>query len=385
MTQLIDLLTGAADRGPVSVFRSGDEEIVLVTGPSAVQHVLALRADNYVRRSSRMRFLLGDGVIPSSGEWWKHQRRILQSHFTARSVTRHETLMHEAAGAIGDLWTSSAALGQARDTAADMRRYSLDIIWRFLTGGPGTEADYAELDRVNAVFAALPAMPVGDPGADPAVAATIAAIHTVVDRAIDDADAHPGPWLLSTLLRTSDLSRSVIRDEVVNLVVAGYESTADTLSWIFPLLHEHPAELDRVRAGGVREVVSETLRLYPVAWTARRHAVADDVIDGHHVAAGTTVMVCPYLTHRIPSVWPSPSSFRPARFDGGRPVSPGAYIPFGIGPRACLGAQFTLREMPILLDHLLSKFTPRLHRMPTPVFGLTIHPDGPVMADLIPR
>ncbi|WP_046703596.1 cytochrome P450, partial [Streptomyces europaeiscabiei] len=126
---------------------------------------------------------------------------------------------------------------------------------------------------------------------------------------------------------------------------------------------------------------------YPSAWILPRHATEDDTLAGYSVKAGTDLLVCPYLTHRDPELWPDPERFDPRRFTtpDGRPTHPGAYFPFGIGPRACLGLQFALRESTVLLEHLLPAHTPAFRSTPTKaVHGITVRPDGPTLATLQP-
>ncbi|MEU5974471.1 cytochrome P450 [Streptomyces sp. NPDC047315] len=392
---LVERLARAQQFGPVAALPDGNGTSVLVTGPDAVQHVLAKRTDRYGKRLTRTRFLMGEGVVAATGDTWKRQRRLLQPHFTARAIGTYDEAMHAAADAVADLWAQSAADGRPRDVAADMRHYALDVIWRCLTGRPGDEDTYRDLDAVNTIFASVPALPTGDPAADPVIAAHVATVHAVIDRAIDEADrTGSAPWLLPTLLRAGDLPERIVRDEALNLVAAGHETSAHALAWVFVLLDGHPRVLAEVRSAGapgsparlaaLRAVVSEAVRLYPVAWLLRRHAFADDTLCGHRIPIGATVLISPYLTHRDPALWPDPQRFDPGRFtdSGHRPAHPAAYFPFGFGPRACLGAQFAVREMTIVLDRLLARFTPALHRTPSAHFGLTIRPDGPVTATI---
>ncbi|ROP34836.1 cytochrome P450 [Saccharothrix texasensis] len=389
----MELLALVQRLGPVASFPFKGEQVLLASSPEAVRHVLARHPDRYAKRSPRTRFLLGEGIIPASGESWLRQRRTLRPHFVPRALGRYEEAMRGATEDVARRWARSAALGRPRDIGTDLRRYSLDVIWRCLTGAAGDEATYRDLDTVNAVFNAVPALPGKNPELPPDVVAGIATVHGVVDRAIRDArhDDRVDLWL-PMLLSTPGLDDRAVRDQVLNLVVAGYETTGHTLLWIFTLLDRHPRERDRVLAAGppgspartaaLRALVDEALRLYPVAWLLRRNALSDDVLCGYRVDAGTAVMMSPYLTQRDPALWPEPERFAPERFTGRRPARPGAYFPFGTGARACLGTQFAHRETAILLDRLLTDFDVRLHRVPEPVFGLTIHPDDALPATL---
>ncbi|MFJ5779004.1 cytochrome P450 [Streptomyces sp. NPDC093094] len=394
----VDLLVRAHRLGPVSAVPLGGPPTVLATSPAAVQQVLARRADRYVKRSHRMKHLLGEGLIAASGERWQRQRRLLQPRFTVQGIRRYEQPMRDAARRTVRDWTDSARTGRPRDLADDMQRFSFDVIWRCVTGLPvdeDTRRQWRAADRIVTAVAALgPAAghPQPDAGAD------LAEVEAVAERAVAAARAGSGPSLLDVLFSSgAGQTPRQIRDELVTLLVAGYETTATTLLWLLLLLHEHPDRRTEVLSHGpagsparteaIRALVRETLRLYPTAWLMPRHALEDDILDGHRIHAGTTVLICPYLTHRAPDVWPDPLGFRPGRFLGRASSSaPGAYHPFGLGPRACLGAQFSLQEMTILLEALLPAFEFTLEAPPPePVFGITIHPDGPAPATITAR
>ncbi|MEU5105179.1 MULTISPECIES: cytochrome P450 [unclassified Streptomyces] len=407
---VVDLLAQARELGGVSAVRLGPRPTVLVTDPQAVQHVLALHPDRYVKRSHRARVLVGDGVLSAVGEPWKRQRRLLQAQFTGAGIRRYEQRIAGAARRAADHWAQCVRTGTPTDVGEDMRFFALDTVWRSLTGHPLDEITNRELAAVEAVGAALPTTPSGSAGAAElraAVAADLARIDAVAEHAIAAArrgEAGPeGPGLLRVLVDAGathpEYTDQLIRDELVTLLAAGYETTAKTLSWLHLLLDRHP-EARRwalstgpagspERESAIRALASETLRLYPAVWLMPRHATEDDTLAGYRIAAGTDIFVCPYLTHRDPALWPEPERFDPERFtaaDESRPSSRhGAYYPFGIGARACLGAQFAMREMIVLLEHLLPAFTPSFHTTPTSaVFGLTVRPDGPAPATITP-
>ncbi|MCZ4515780.1 cytochrome P450, partial [Streptomyces sp. ActVer] len=238
-----------------------------------------------------------------------------------------------------------------------------------------------------------------------AVAADLARIDAVARHAIEAARggaAGPdGPGLLHVLLDAAaehpEYTDRLIRDELVTLLAAGHETTATTLNWLYLLLDRNPGAREQALAAGgegsperrqaIQALIHETLRLYPSAWILPRHAAEDDTLAGYAVEAGTDLLVCPYLTHRDPELWPDPEHFDPQRFitPDARPTHPGAYFPFGIGPRACLGLQFALRESTVLLEHLLPAHTPVFSSTPTKaVHGFTVRPDGPTPATLAP-
>lgn len=415
--ELIELLAQVCGRlGGVGAFRLGDRSAggpgagarptVLVTGPQAIQHVLAQHPQRYVKRSHRARLLIGDGVLAATGEAWKRQRRLLQSQFTGTGMLRYEQRITEAARTTAGRWAAYARSGQVLDVGEEMRRFALDTIWRSLTGYPLDEDTERELAAVAAVVAAMPTLPADAADAGDAVGADLARIDAVAGHAIATARrgavGPDGPGLLHLLVEASaerpEYTDRLIRDELVTLLVAGHETTATTLTWLYLLLDRHPeAREEALAAGGDgsperreanQALVNETLRLYPSAWILPRHAVEDDTLGGYAIEAGTDVVVCPYLAHRDPELWPEPERFDPRRFTaaGGRPAVSGGYVPFGLGPRACLGLQFALRESTVLLEHLLPVHAPAFRSVPGgAAYGITVRPDGPTPATLTGR
>ncbi|MFI8791987.1 cytochrome P450 [Streptomyces sp. NPDC055105] len=379
--ELVSLLTQAREQlGGVAALRLGPHPTVVVTEPGAVQHVLALHPDRYVKRSHRARLLIGDGVLAATGEAWKRQRRLLQSQFTGTGMRRYEQRIRGSPHhrrALGRLRTYGADLRRRRGDAPLRPGHHLPLAHRT----PPRRRHRARTDRREAVVAALPTLPADASDARDAVAADLARIDAVAQHAVTVARAGAvgpdGPGLLQVLVDASaerpEYTDRILRDELVTLLVAGHETTATTLTWLYLLLDRHPAAREEALAAGgegstprraaIQALISETLRLYPSAWILPRHATEDDILAGYAVESGTDVLACPYLTHRTPELWPIPEHFDPRRFTipGGRPTRLGAYLPFGIGPRACLGLQFALRESTVLLEHLLPAHVPAFH------------------------
>ncbi|WP_406207702.1 cytochrome P450 [Kitasatospora sp. NBC_01560] len=399
--ELVELLaTAQRQLGGVAAFRLGPAPTVLVTDPEAVQHVLGRHPDRYVKRSHRARLLTGEGVLSATGDAWKRQRRMLQAQFTGTGMRRHEQGIAGAARQAADRWAGYARTGERFDVGEEMRRFALDTVWRALTGHPLDDRTDGELAAVARVVAALPMLPADGANARDAVADDLARIDAVAHAAIDAARRRPeGQGLLHVLLDAADehpeYTDTLIRDELVTLLVAGHETTATTLTWLFLLLDGHPEARSRALAAGpegsagrreaLQALVSETLRLYPAAWILPRHATGADTVAGHRIEAGTDLLVSPYLTHRDGALWPEPERFDPSRFTGAgaRPGPLGAYYPFGLGARACLGTQFAVRETTALLELLLPAPAPRFLATPTgAAYSITVRPDGPTPAVL---
>ncbi|WP_033216466.1 cytochrome P450 [Kitasatospora phosalacinea] len=396
--RMVDLLRAVGELGPVAGFRLGDRRVVLATGAEAVQQVLAKRTEVYVKRGHRVKPLLGGGLLCAAGEPWRRQRKLLQPQFTGRGIKAYEPQIRAAVAATAARWRAAAATGEAREIDADLRYFSLDVIWRSLTAHPLDPETHRRLVAAGEGFAAIPAFAPATGGAETDFREANEHVDRVAEHAIALAGQAEEPGLVQVLLRAAaelpDYTERLVRDELMTLVVAGYETTATALSWLFLLLDAHPEQRDLALAAGpagsaertaaIRALVDETLRLYPVAWLMPRYAAEDDVLEGCPVEAGTTVLVSPYLTHRDGRLWPDPEEFRPQRFlDAGRRPATGAYFPFGLGPRACLGAQFSIRETVLLLEELLPAYRVRVTEAPAGAgYGLTVHPDGPIRAVL---
>ena len=219
-----------------------------------------------------------------------------------------------------------------------------------------------------------------------------AGVDRIVERIIAEhrAATAPPPDLLTMLMEARDpetgagFSDAELRNEAVTMLLAGHETTASALSWTFALLAAHPEAAARVRAeveqvlgrrpptladlsqlSFVTQVIQEAMRLYPPIWAIERRAVSDDVIGGFAIPAGSSVIVSPYVLHRHPRFWPDPEHFDPSRFAGPKPLP--AYLPFGAGPRYCVGSEFAMTEARLVVA------------MVTQAWRLTLVPGHPVV------
>jgi len=219
--------------------------------------------------------------------------------------------------------------------------------------------------------------------------------------------------LLSMLMAAEDsetgerMTDDQLRDEVMTIFLAGHETTANSLSWTLLLLSEHPdvrrrlqAELDEVLGGRTptfedlpklaycKAVVSESMRLYPPAWSIGRRAEVEDVIDGYRIRKNSLIILSPWVTHRSPALWDNPEGFDPDRFGPDAPKRHRyAYFPFGGGARMCIGNNFAMMEAQLVLATLLSQHDVELvpGGRPKPDAFITLQPHGGLHMYVRPR
>ena len=375
------------------------QRYVIVNAPRGIQHVLLDNAGNYVKSRVARRLVepgIGRGLLTSEGEAWRRQRRIMAPAFDHRSLMGYAPAMTEATAAVLARW-GELPDGAPLDIAQEMMRLTIRIIARTMFS---TDADDVSTIVEEAVGryqvevrpGLLDLLNLPDWVPRPATRPWFH-IFDQLDRVIDrlmrreSAAAGDRKDLLARLLeaRDAETGRAMepreVRDQVVTIFMAGHETTAQALSWTWYLLSQHPAEeakfhaeLERVLGGQTprfedlaelrytRMVLEEAMRLYPPAHTMSREALGDDVIEGHRVAKGSVVSIVPWLIHRHRLLWEKPDVFDPERFApervSARPRF--AYIPFGGGPRICIGASFAMTEALIILAMLGQRYRPRL-------------------------
>jgi cytochrome P450 len=370
-------------------------ESLLVSDPEGIRHVLATAAANYRRPMSSFRVFrpfAGNGVLLAEGAEWRRQRRMLAPIFTPASVG---LLLPHFAAAATDLITRLEGTMLA-NIAVAFQEAALDAVLRALFSLPDDQLR----GRIATLVRGYLAGP-GRPNIFDGLARSEAAFPFVTRRrrqfqnawfvVVDDVIARRRSStasashrdLLDLLLAARDpetgaaLSDTEVRDQCGTFLAAGYETTARLLFWAAYLLTLAPAEQARLRteiAGfppyrvsrlddlsnwpHVRQTLLEALRLYPPAAYITREAIADDTIVGEPVRPGTQIWISPWVLHRHRKLWREPTAFMPERFSD-KPASwtnDGAFIPFGAGPRICIGATFALTEAQMMLATLLSRF-----------------------------
>ncbi len=394
----------------------------VLSRPEYAEHVLVQHQDRYVKAFTYrpLKAFLGDGLLTSEGATWQRHRRLVQPVFSHRHVQSFAPAIVAASRRRAADWIPGASI----DLGAEMRTLTMDVIGRVLFGTElGSKAErvghaVSRLQGSMVVTMLLPPLP---PERVRAVARAVPGIgwasdtlESLVTRIIDERiaapHAEPGD-LLDLLLAVGQgeqpLTREEIQNEVMTLVLAGHETTANALTWALTLLSRYPAARERLATEvdevlGDRDpqptdvdslqwtqaVINETMRLYPPAWTVERDAAEDDDIAGIRVAAGNTVAISPYLLHRNPDFWPNPEGFDPRRFlpknVSSRPKY--AFMPFGGGRRICVGAGLAQLEATLALAVLTQSASVDLVATAPlkPRGDVTLHPNGPVIATVAP-
>ena len=368
---------------------------VLFTRPEAIRYVLIENARNFINRPvfESLRLVLGDGLLSIDGDFHRQQRRMVQPAFHKQRVESYCDTMVACTESMLDEWTP----GSQRDVADEMMRVTMRIVAKALfnidiasqiealSQAFSVASEYSRRSRApisKALRLNLPFTPYGRyvrarTFLDDTMAALIAQHRASGE---DSGD------VISMLLSAQDDDGSAmpdqqVRDETLTLLAAGHATTANTLSWAFYLLSNHPEqrqklldELQQVLGGRpptvddlanlpyLDMVVKETMRLYPPAWMQPRYTVADFEYGGYRLKRGTIVLLSQWVTHRLPDLWPEPDEFNPERFDPetGQRVAAQAYFPFGAGSRICIGMPFANLEARILLATILQRYVPRM-------------------------
>jgi cytochrome P450 len=397
----IGVFMDAARRfGDVAYLQIGSRHGFLATNPADIRHVLADNARNY-RKSplyNKLTRSLGQGLITSEGSYWLRQRRLAQPAFHRQRVAAFASVMTRSALETVERWRPAAARGASLDIGTEMMLLTQAIILRTLLGTePGAASE--EVGRawpivnryIGESFWSLGLTDGWPTPKNRRFERARQALDRVVFRMIDEhrQRSRDGTDLLSMLIAARDedtgeaMTDVQLRDEVMTFLLAGHETTALALAWTWYLLSQHPesqarleAEVDAVLGGRTPEladldrlpfarmVIEESMRLYPPAWGFSRQAIEPDVIGGYPLPAGWLVFVLPYVMHRHPAYWEDPDQFDPTRFTPERVAARPkfVYLPFGAGPRQCLGNQFAMLEAHLLVATLTQHY--RLHLAP---------------------
>jgi cytochrome P450 len=367
----------------------------LLRHPDYVRHVLVDNSKNYGKQTrgySKLRSMLGSGLVTSEGEFWKRQRRIANPAFHRERIAHFSELMVTCADEMLGRWSEYIVSGKPFDVSREMMRLTLRVIGLTMlstdveaqSSAVGDAIDdllHITIHRINTVLGWPEWVPTAENRRYDRARNTLDKIvnDMIAERRRSGEDKGD---LLSMLMAARDpetgegMSDTQLRDEAMTVFVAGHETTANALAWTLCLLSRHPdaeralrqevAQVlgdrppkleDLERLVQTDRVLKESMRLVPPVWVIARSAMEDDVIGGYRIPKDTWIFVSPYLTHHDPRFWRNPEGFDPARFtpeeEAKRPK--GAYFPFALGPRKCIGEVFAMMEARLILASILQR------------------------------
>lgn len=418
-------MRSALEFGDVAYFRMAHLGVYLLSNPEDIKYVFQDNQKNYYKGVGyeTLEPTLGNGLLLSEGYFWRRQRRLSQPSFHRQRLISFSTTMTEQTTNMLERWRAQINSDDSKtpiDIAQEMMRLTLGIVSRtLLSTDVSGEADAVggalsrlleETNRRLLSVVRLEKLPLPRNLRFKKDLATLdrVVMGIIADRRASGRDAGD---LLSMLMAARDedtgeqMNDKQLRDEVMTIFLAGHETTANLLAWLWFLLSKHPAasaklhaEVDAVLGGRVPTfedlpklryttmVIEETLRLYPPAWVLARQARDRDVIRGFEIPKSAVIVVCPYVVHRLPHLWPNPEGFDPERFAPENAASRHkySYFPFSGGPRACIGNNFALMETQLIVAMIAQKFrldlVPGYDVMPDP--SITLRPKHGVRMNL---
>lgn len=342
-------------------------DLWVLSHPDHVRHVLVDHHANFRKGIGieRVAILLGNGLMTSEGEHWRAQRKMVQPSFHRKVIATWMPHVHAATQRLAQRWEDAARSGAPVNVTQDMSDATLDVVLRALFGDA--------LARLEHAHGANPFALLTDHTArNLTFAYKFRQLGKLImeDVALRRASGERANDIVSHLLDARDrvdgapMADRDLLDEIMTLIIAGHETTAASLNWFWLLLARNPgvaaalhAEVDRAPAAPhyddlahyplARRALDETLRLYPPGWLLTRRSIAASTLGGYNLPASTDVLVSPYLVQRHPAYWPDPERFDPDRFlpEGVAQRNRFVYLPFGLGPRACIGEHLAIVEM----------------------------------------
>ena len=368
--------------------------LIMITKPEYVDYVLRENNKNYTKSFAynTLKLLLGNGLLTSEGDFWRRQRRLIQPSFHKQKIEGYFLQMVDATNAF--LQELKKEQNDLINITREMNSLTLDIVARALFGKhleKETEivrenlsvANEFAINRIKKILKPPTWLPTSENRNNNAA---LKALNEVVMHMIDERRKNPAAYddLLSLLITARDeetgeeMDNQQLRDEVMTIFLAGHETSAIALNWLWFLVSTHPSvekklvqeiqevaserEItlgDLLKLKYTTNVISETLRLYPPAYLVGRSAIAADKIGGYDILPESNVILCTYIVQRDESIWGSDAAqFIPERFDRQevKKLHHFAYFPFGGGPRLCIGQNFAMMEMQVIVAKLIREF-----------------------------
>ena len=398
ISDMLGLFTNTArEYGGIAQFKLLNKSYLLVTNPDYVKYILQDNYRNYIRGRSveTGRVLLGNGLPLTDGDFWLRERRILQPAFHRERLGKLANVITNVIDIFTQDWEAKSRGNEILDLDDEMMRLTLTVIIKSMFSAKIDDkvqslshafnvASKFMLWRSQQMWAPPLSVPIPR---NVEYNRALKVLNDTIYPLIEDRRKNLEDDLLGMMLEMRDadtgegMSDQQARDEVVTIFFAGHETTAATMAWAFYLLSQHPEIEERARAEvkGVlngrqpafadlpkfvylQQVINEVLRLYPAAYLFAREAMVDDQLDGYPIPANTLIFITPFVNHHDPKYWPDPERFDPERFTSEQVASRPRHIyyPFGEGPHLCLGNNFALMEMQLILAMTLQRFRLRL-------------------------
>lgn len=390
------MLRGMHDYGDVVRYRIGPWTVHLICHPDDILHVFQKTAsyDKQTFASARIRSVTGNGLLVSNGQEWRTQRIAVQAGFTQARVDSYLGMIVERTQRMLDRWESICDTGQGIDIASEMMRLTYGIIEQALFSTE-TGEELGEIEEAVTVAMMDAYRRIEHPFSLPAAIPTpanlrlkhaIRTIHRKVDEIIRE-HRQIGRYqdLLSDMMdgTAADGSQDTVKSQAITLLLAGHETTANSLTWLWHLLDQHPDAAEKMHKEACATgnsssitkdslksltwtnlVLQETMRLYTPIWAIFRRVVHSDEIGGYEIPKDSLAIISPYVTHRHPQFWTNPDQFDPSRFEPDRvgTMHSGAYIPFGGGERFCVGRNLARLEALVIATMISGRF--RLRTVP---------------------
>ncbi|WP_184813431.1 cytochrome P450 [Actinophytocola algeriensis] len=393
----------------------GPKKLYIFNHPDHAKHVLADNAANYHKGIgyTEAKRALGDGLLTSEGALWKEQRRTIQPVFQHKRIAKQaDVIVSESLGLVARLRAQLSTDGPV-DVLSEVTALTLGVL-----GSTLLDADLGEFESVGHSFEAVQDQAMFEMetlGMIPrwlplkgqrAFRSARDDLQRIVGLLVEHRKANPveaGDDVLTRLIASTnkETDRRVadrrMRDELVTLLLAGHETTASTVGWTLDFVGRHPEVRERLHEEAVavygdrrpvyedltklrytHMVLQEAMRLHPPVWILPRRALEADEVGGYHVPAGAEVLICPYTLHRHPRYWAEPERFDPERFDpdikSDRPRY--AHIPFGAGPRFCVGNHLGMMEATFIISTLMRELklgaVPGFRVKPEPMMSLRL-------------
>ncbi len=363
----------------VSVEKPSGRLAYFINDPAEVRRILVRRHTRYVKGPGfeRVKMLLGNGLIVSDGDVWRRSRTMIQPAFKVQNVHRLMEVMIQCSERRAAAWTKAVAKNEVINITAETSEFALELILISIFGDDYEQTLLASGDNPFAFLSQ-------DSTRDLSVVMKVRELRKmlldlIAERRTRESDVFD---FLSMYMKASDksgvpFSDKELLDELMTLIVAGFETSANTLNWFWHLVaghsdveakllaeaNEHMPDVGSVNAENAtamkytQQVLEETLRLYPPVWLFTRRASEDDELDNYDVPPGTDIYLSPYILHRTEHIWPDPDRFDPERFKvGDKPKRDRPYFPFSLGPRRCVGEYFSFLEMKVHIGLLLPRF-----------------------------